>query len=453
MVESVNNPRLPDAPNAAPDARAPFLFRQSLSNLASPYGLAMISYAFFLFACLIPPSVYSHYMMEPDLMFLDPASILFYTLCVVSFLAGAWFVKELLPSSFVDPKFETRISPTAFLMVPLTVGIMFTAASLFLLIEYNPDIIVFLMTQQGGELKELVATEVASSFNLAPLTLTAIVWWAFWRSSELRLNGWRNRLVKSALVVAILSVIAAATLVLSRDILMMVACGLAALYAIRRNTKKPVSFRFVLAASTAIAVCVALLFFGFSFLRGVSSWDDQIHTLVGYTAASYNRLAAVVNGNLRYPFAHRGLYLSSFVAFNHTWNRFVPLGSVMSWPTQLDDWSTQFEAVSRAGLDGTLIWSGAFGYIFSDLGWFSLPFVFGYGVLYGIAWNWIKRGKALGVVLYPCLAFCVLFWVGANILLDSQRAVVSVVAIILAGYELVFVRRKRVRLAKQELRT
>jgi hypothetical protein len=31
------------------------------------------------------------------------------------------------------------------------------------------------MTQQGGELKDLVATEVASSFNLAPLTLTAIV--------------------------------------------------------------------------------------------------------------------------------------------------------------------------------------------------------------------------------------------------------------------------------------
>ncbi len=413
----------------------------------------MISYAFFLFACLIPPSVYSHYMREPDLMFLDPASILFYTLCVVSFLTGAWCVRCLLPSSFVDRKFETRISPTAFLMVPLTVGIMLTAVSLFLLIAYNPDIIVFLLAQQGGELKDLVATEVASSFNLAPLTLTAIVWWAFWRYSDLRLNGWRDRLVKSALAVAILSVIAAATLVLSRDILMMVACGLAVLYMIRRNANKPVSFRFVFAVSTAIAFSVAVLFFGFSFLRGVSSWDDQIHTLIGYTAASYNRLAAVVNGNLRYPFANRGLYLSSFVAFNHTWNRFVPLRSLMNWPTQLDDWGTQFGAVSRAGLDGTLIWSGAFGYIFSDLGWFSLPFVFGYGVLYGIVWNWIKRGKALGVVLYPCFAFCALFWLGANILFDSQRAVVSVVAIILAGYELVLVKRKRVRPASQELRS
>src|SRR5271156_4754881 len=100
----------------------------AIRNVVSPYGLAMISYAFFLFACLIPPSVYSHYMMEPDLMFLDPASILFYTLCVASFLAGAWFVRWLLPSSFPGRRVETRISPTVFLMVPLTVGIILTAA-------------------------------------------------------------------------------------------------------------------------------------------------------------------------------------------------------------------------------------------------------------------------------------------------------------------------------------
>jgi preprotein translocase subunit Sec61beta len=74
-------------------------------------------------------------MMEPDLTFLDPTSILFYTPCVVSFLAGAWFLRGLLPSSFVERKLETRISPTVFLMVPLTVGIMLAAASLFLLIE------------------------------------------------------------------------------------------------------------------------------------------------------------------------------------------------------------------------------------------------------------------------------------------------------------------------------
>jgi hypothetical protein len=436
MVESANNAK----PLGAP--KAPF-FGKQLSNIASPYGLAMISYAFFLFACLIPPSTYSHYMMEPDLMFLDPATMLFYTLCVASFLAGAWFVKWLFPCSFVERRFEVKISPTVFLMVPLTAGIVLTAVSVFLLVTFNPDIIAFLLAQQGGEVKEAMASEIASSFNLAPLILTGIIWWAFWRSSDFDLRGWRNRMVKSALVVAILWVIAAATLILSRDILISLACGLAVLYVIRRETQKPVSFRFVFGAGAAIIFCLAVLFFGIAFLRGVDSWDDQVHTLIGYTAASYNRLAAVVNGTLRYPFADRGLYLSAFVSFNHTWNQLVPLARLMNWPSQLEVWGAEFGAVTRAGLDGTLIWSGAFGYIFSDLAWFSFPFIFGYGILYGLAWNWIKRGKVLGVVLYPAFAYCALLWVAANSLLDSQRVVLLVAALILAGYERVFVRSTR----------
>lgn len=411
-----------------------------LNNIVSPYGLAIISYAFFLFSWLIPPSVYSHYMNEPDLMFLDPATFLFYTLCVASFIAGVWFVGWLLPTSFAERKFETSISPTVFLMIPLTTGIVVTAAALFLLVAHNPEFLVLLATQQGGELKEAVALQISSTFNLAPLTLTGIIWWAFWRSFDLQLSGWRDRLVKSALLVAVLSVIAAATFFLSRDILMMVTCGLAILYVVRSTAKKPVSLKFVLGIGTAVAACVALLFFAFSFLRGVASWDDQITILMGYTAASYNRLAAIVNGELRYPFAGRGLYLSSFVAFNHTWNQFVPLGTLMNWPDQLEVWGAEFGAVTRAGLDGTLIWSGTFGYIFSDLGWFSFPFVFGCGVLYGVAWRWIKRGAVLGIVLYPCFGFCALLWIATNCLLDSQRAVMSVVAIVLAGYEFVFVK-------------
>ena len=69
-----------------------------IRNIVSPYGLAMISYTFFLFACIIPPSIYSHYMMEPDLMFLDPATILLYTLCVGAFAAGVYLVGWVYPS-------------------------------------------------------------------------------------------------------------------------------------------------------------------------------------------------------------------------------------------------------------------------------------------------------------------------------------------------------------------
>ena len=221
---------------------------------------------------------------------------------------------------------------------------------------------------------------------------------------------------------------------------MMMICGLAILFVIRRTAKKPIDLRFVLGAAAGGTLGIALFFFAFSFLRGVVDWDDQISILIGYTAASYNRLAAVVNGSLRYPFADRGLYLSSFVSFNHMWNRVVPLGALMNWPDQVEVWNAEFGAVTRAGLAGNLIWSGAFGYIFSDLGWFSLPFIFGCGMLYGVAWDWVKRGAVLGVILYPSFGYAALMWIGTNSLLDSERAVMLVTAIILACYESVLLK-------------
>ena len=408
--------------------------KRLLNNVVSPYGLAIISYALFLLACLIPPSVYSHYMRERDLMFLDPATILFYTLCVAGFVAGVWLVGWLFPSSFVGHEFRPRRSPALFLLVPLTFGIVFTAVSLTKLIVDNPAIIVWLLAQQGGNLKTADALDVDGNLMLAPLTLTAIVWWAFWRYFDLGLQGWRRRLVKLGLFIAVLLVIASATVILSRSLLMLVVCGLAILYVLRR-TLKPVGLGFIFNSSIAIAICVTLLFFGFSFLRGSGSWDDQISGLVGYTAASYNRLAAVVNGSLHYPFEGRGVYLSPFVSYSHALNRIIPLGRLMNWPEYMEVWGSEFGAIDRAGLGGGGIWSGTFGYIFSDLGWFSPLFVFGYGMLYGVVWNWMKRGRVLGIVLYPCFGFCILFWLGSNYLLDSQLVFLWIAGIMLSIYE------------------
>ena len=217
--------------------------------MVSPFGLAIISYAFFLFACLIPPSVHSDYMMEPDLMFLDAGTILFYTLCVAGFLVGALLMSWLFPSPFVERKFRTRISPPLFLLAPLAIGIAATTATLFLLITYHPEFILLLLAQQGTELKQTLAFEVSSRINLAPLVLTAITWWACWRSFDLRLPGWRNRLVNCVLVVAVLSVIVTATLMLSRDILIMALSGLAILYVARGIVEKRVSFRLFVAGN------------------------------------------------------------------------------------------------------------------------------------------------------------------------------------------------------------
>jgi hypothetical protein len=61
-------------------------------------------------------------------------------------------------------------------------------------------------------------------------------------------------------------------------------------------------------------------------------------------------------------------------------------------------------------------------------------------MLYGVVWNWTKRWRVFGVVLYPWFGFCILFRLGMNYLLDQPAEVLLAVALILAIYERVFVR-------------
>ena len=407
---------------------------RALNNIVSPYGLAIISYAFFLFACLIPPSVYSHYMNEPDLMFLDPATILFYSLCVAAFLSGVWLIGWLFPTTFVLIRFKTKIAPVLFLFVPLALGIGAVAVAMFLLLKQVPGISLLLLSQQGADVKDALAFDVQGRFTAPPLMLTGIIWWAYWRHSSISLSTAGRRLVNVMLAVAIVSVVLSSTLLLSRNHLMQLLTGMAILYVLRKIISKQMRLRLLLKIGATVSITVASLFMAFSFLRGTNSLDDQLHGLLGYTIASYNRLAALVNGDLHYPLAGHGIYLSAVAT--HT--RLLPFKSLLHTPETVEAWAAEFGAVSEAGLDGSLIWSGTFGYIFSDLGWFSVFFVFGYGLMYGLVWKLFKAGNVFGCILYPCFGFCILFWLGTNYLLDEPLELLLLASILLLSYETLF---------------
>ncbi|PSH03643.1 MAG: hypothetical protein CXZ00_11365 [Acidobacteria bacterium] len=411
--------------------------KRVLSNIVSPYGLAVISYVLFLFAWLIPPSVYTNYMQERDLMFLDPATFLFYTLCVAAFILGVFLWGSLFPSAPVAKRMlETIVPPVLFVWVPLTIGIALTVIYSVLFIKSNPTLVLTLLALQGSEIKEMAAL-LGTENKLALVTpfLTGIIWWAAWRYGQLDLKKMQRRLLKFTLVLAIFSVIVAATLTLSRSELMIVISGLSVLLVLRRDEQGRLDARFVARFGIAFGVLIVFLFLSFAFLRGSQAPDVLICQFLGYTFASYNRLAAMVNDGLRYPFAGHGIYLSSVIAFSQSLGHVLPFREAMGSPEYLEVWGSQFGAVSRAGLSEGLIWSGAFGYIFSDVGWFAPLVLFGYGLLCGFLWNAMRAGKLLGVVLYPWCAFCILFWFGTNYLLDTPSSILVLDVMILSVYE------------------
>jgi hypothetical protein len=241
-------------------------------------------------------------------------------------------------------------------------------------------------------------------------------------------------------ILACIVLLASSTLSLSRGDVMPMFAGTVILFLLRKHIDGKLKLLSVLKFAAIFAASTAALFVSFSLLRGSAGPDTLIADTLGYTIAAYNRLAAVLDGRLRYPYSGRGLYISGFVAFNKTFNTIFHVNQLFAWPDFDTAWRSEFSAVSSAGLDGRMIWSGAFGYVFSDLKWASPLLLFIYGLVTGWAWRLLKLGKTAGVVLYPWCAFCVLFWFGTNYLLDPRAVVLLLVAIALGLYELLFIR-------------
>src|SRR5665213_975661 len=111
-------------------------------------------------------------------------------------------------------------------------------------------------------------------------------------------------------------------------------------------------------------------------------------------------MAALLSGRLRYTYGGRGLYLSGFLAFNNSLNSLIPIRSMMNWPSSYQVYYSEFPSVLRANLNGNSNWCGAFGFIYTDLGWLSPVFVFMYGLLCGLIWRMVRLGETFGIVLY-----------------------------------------------------
>jgi len=430
---------------------APRAHRGILQYIVSPYGLAAASYLFFLFCCLLPPVWYKHHLNEPDLMFMDVTTILFYSLCVVCFLAGVrlvdgWSHAELVP----EPQIETTVSPIRFVLVPVLITLTSCCVSIVLVMRNYPALVQALLSQSGKDIK---GTDVGRIMPLstANMWLLGIIWWATWRSRQLGIGGYRGRLLRLVLYIATLATIIGATLKLTRGELMLIVMSVATVYLLRRSIEREANFAFAARYSMVITACVLVLFFLFSFARG-SDWNELLSSaggntgnalvtnLLTYTASSYNRLAALLHHRLRYPYAGRGIYLCAFLNGGHTFNRVIPFNKTLGWPDFNDVWQSEFGAAWKAGLNGTAITAGTFGYIFSELGWYAPLFVFAYGLMYGWVWRAVKMGKVFGVVLYPWFAFCILNWFGTNFLLDNKILIFFLTFLLLGAYERLYLR-------------
>jgi hypothetical protein len=395
-----------------------YLRRLFVRNAASPTLIALGSCTVFVFAWVFPPDVYSGYLGEPDWVFLNPVSLFYFGLCVTGFFCGVHFSRYMKGAAYsgAPPQISSG-SPLSYLALPL-VTLTVLCSIYLLLLGARIDFVSMLASQQGSSLKmaDENGTGVANRWQMVHVFLTAVLGWAQYRALQLNLRNVKKACFWILFAIGWLVDAATAVALVDRTQLMplMASTILVAIFFGTRGWRvRPLRVAVFALVSVVALVGVFLLL---SFLRGSLLIGSLMTSLLGYTIVSYNRMTALIMGAMHYGYEGSGVYLVPLLSNSEGLNKLIPFKDTFDWPSARELWRTEFASVAQSGLNGSYIWSSIFGYLYSDIGWLTPFYMFLYGLFCCYFWIKFKTGKALGLVIYPWVAFGILFWIGVNLL-------------------------------------
>jgi hypothetical protein len=413
-----------------------YLKRIVIQNIVSPSGLAIISYCIFLFAWLFPAGLYTEYIHEPDLMFLDPLVLAFYTSCVAAFLLGvraSCFVVTGRRSPAVS---ITVRNPFLYLAIPVFLGLVWCGIYLKML-GGKLDFVALLLSQQGESIKvagEFGALSVGI-WSSGLFMLTAALWWSSVRAKQLQLSGFSRHAFRILFFAGVIVDVTTCVATVDRTSLMPLIAGLSVTWLFGKTVTRNIRILRLASIGLSSTAGVIAVFLLMSFLRGTIAIKGLMMLLLGYTIVSYNRMAALLLGVMHDSYQGRGVYLFPILRENVTLNKLFHLNDRFDWPTAWGLWSAAFSSVASAGLNPGFNFYSVFGALYSDLGWLTLAYLFFVGILVGCLWWKFRAGKTFAIVLYPWFAFCILFWAGYNVMFDGRITELLKMAVALTFYD------------------
>jgi hypothetical protein len=410
------------------------LRRSVLSLIPSPYGCAAFSCGVFLVAWLFPPQIYTRYLLETDLIYHNGTALGFVALCVTVYLAGVRVVDVVSVRS--RPSSTRR-------RVRSNVGLLYLAAPLcvagslcgvyLLLITRDTNFVALLLAQRGDVIKQAITGGSSSGYWGSTLfLLTGVLWWAAYRSREIKLEG-KPKKIFSAIYLAYFAIdLLTCLATFDRTNLMPLLAGSLIIVLFFRTRERRASVFAIGLAIAASGIAIAGAFVTLQFARSAAQLDDITRKVLGYTIASYNRLAALLLGAMHYEYPGRGAYLVAFVTQN---GRLHLLREQMGLPDFYQVWLSEFASVQASGLNPAYNWASIFGYLYSDLRWWAPLYFLAAGLVSGFLWSRFRAGATVGIVLYPMIAFWILFWFGWNLLLDARTIALLETTIMLIAYD------------------
>jgi hypothetical protein len=407
-----------------------------IQNIVSPSGLAIVSYCIFLFAWVFPSGMYTEYIHEPDLMFLDPLVLAFYTGCVAAFLLGVRASRFVVTGKRNSAVTIAARNPLLYLAIPVFLSLVWCSIYLTML-GGKLDFVALLLSQQGESIKaagEFGALGVGI-WSAGLFMLTAALWWSSVRAKQLQLTGIAKNTFRILFFAGVIVDVATCVATVDRTSLMPLVAGLSVTWLFGKTVTKNIKILRLLTIGLSSTAGVIAVFLLVSFLRGTIAIKGLMMLLLGYTIVSYNRMAALLLGVMYDSYQGRGVYLFPILRENETLNKLFHFNDRFDWPTAWGLWSSAFSSVASAGLNPGFNFYSVFGALYSDLGWLALAYLFLVGLLVGYIWWKFRAGKTFAIVLYPWCAFCILFWVGYNVMFDGRVMELLKMAVALTVYD------------------
>lgn len=419
-----------------------YLRRLTIRNIVSPYGLAIISFIMFVMAWAFPPSLYTEYVREPNLMYLDPVSFIYFCACILAFTGGCRFY-----SYFASANNERDIRMSSSLIcfgIPMTISTIFSVVYLAK-VGAHINFISLLTSAQGNAIK--IANQVGQLeegiWGRSPLVVTAVVWWSLYRYKQLKPKGTTRILFWLLFTVAVSVDILTCMATVNRTNLLPVLAGIGIIMMFGSIRGGNVKLSRIFGIGFAAAAGIIMLFLSLSFARGDTSIRLLVMGLLGYSLVSYNRMAAMLSGVLQFGYAGKGVYLFPFLLESYSLNNVFDYTHAWAWPNPIELWQSEFTGVASIGLNPAFNWVGLFGYIYSDLRWFALFYIAFLGILAAYLWKLFQNGRVMGIVMYPWMGFSILFWFGYNVMFDARVIAVAETGIALLMWEKLFVHTKK----------
>lgn len=392
----------------------------------------MIAYAFFWACTMVPPSAYQGIMHENNYMFMHLPSHLLVGGCVVAFILGATVFGRRAPHPSSDLS-NRRPMGSALIALPIVGLSIVNLISIALLLNNNPNLLTGWLSDGRSAKMDLDATGAMT--NALP-ALYAACWWGAWRLMDREhLTGKREWILRFVLTGGILIAIYSALIKVARYDLLPCVFGLAVVFLAHRYSTGRLKLAKSMTSFLVMVAAVAALFLAMAWLRGSDELAALGKNVIGYTAASYNRLAALLDGDINFPYSGTGVYSFKFLTYIPVLNRWIDFASLFGMPTKEEAWISEFGAIAQSGLDGSYIWASAFGYVYSDIGILAVTYFFFIGLASMAAWRSMITGHVAGLTIYPWIAFSILFWMGDNFLAYSKLIVFAGTAVLMGGYE------------------